>query len=134
MKGSSTYGEVKAIKMNPYFELKQFGTPELVKTPADIDLYEGKKALEHASKIVSSDEYDVVILDEIGVAVEMGVAKVDDVIKIIELKPKLVELILTGGKEIDSRIIERVDLLTEMKMVKHYYSSQGINARYGIEY
>jgi len=81
-----------------------------------------------------SDEYDIIILDEVGVAIEMGVVDVENVLKLIEKKPEHVELILTGGEKMHPKIKERADLLTEMRMIKHYYSSKGINARYGIEY
>ncbi len=134
LKGNNNYGEVKAIESHPLFELKQFGTSKLVKIPGEIDLYEGEKAINHAKEIVSSDEYDVIILDEIGVAIEMGIVNVKDLVEIIELKPKLVELILTGGQDIPKELRNKVDLITEMKMIKHYYSSQGIKARFGIEY
>jgi len=134
MKGYPKYGEIEAIKANPNFEVKQFGTADLIEIPGDIDLEEGRKAIEFAEKIIKSDEYDIVILDEIGVAIEMNIVDVEDVIKLIEIKPEKVELILTGGLKMHPKIKERADLLTEMKMIKHYYASQGINARYGIEY
>ncbi|MFX1275957.1 MAG: cob(I)yrinic acid a,c-diamide adenosyltransferase [Promethearchaeota archaeon] len=134
MKGNTKYGEVKAIDQNPNFELKQFGTPELIEVPGEIDLNEGKKALDFAKEIITSNEYDIVILDEVGVAIEMNIVNIEDVLALIDLKPDNVELILTGGQKIHPKIKERADLLTEMKMIKHYYSSQGINARYGIEY
>ena len=134
MKGNTKYGEIESIKHIPNFEVKQFGTTELVETPSEIDLEEGKKALDFAEKIISSDEYDIVILDEIGVAIEMGVVDVISVLKLIEIKPEKMEIIITGGNQIHPKIKERADLLTEMKMIKHYYSSKGIGARYGIEY
>lgn len=134
MKGNTKYGEIDAIKALPNFEVKQFGTEELIEIPGKIDLEEGKKALEFAKSIIMSDEYDIVILDEIGVAVEMNVINVEDVLSLIENKPPLLELILTGGQKMHPKIKEKADLLTEMKMIKHYYSSKGINARYGIEY
>ena len=134
MKGNTRYGEVDAIKENPNFELKQFGTEELIASPGKIDLEEGKKALEFAESIITSDEYDIVILDEIGVAIEYGVIDVEDVLKLLDKKPEKVELILTGGPKMHPKIKERADLVTEMKMIKHYYVSKGIQARYGIEY
>jgi len=134
MKGNTKYGEVEAIKNNPNFELKQFGTTELIEIPGEIDLEEGKKALEFAEQIIESDDYDIVILDEVGVAIEMGVVDVENVLKLFDIKPEKVELILTGGQKMHPKIKEKADLLTEMRMIKHYYSSQGINARYGIEY
>ena len=134
MKGYPQYGEVKAIEKMPNFELKQFGTPDLIATPGDIDFEEGRKGMEFAEKIIMSDEYDLVILDEIGVAVEYGIVNIDDVLKLIDNKPEKVELIITGGPKMHPKIKERADLLTEMRMIKHYYSSKGIKARFGIEH
>jgi cob(I)alamin adenosyltransferase len=134
MKGDYRYGELESIKNTPNFEVKQFGTPDLISEAREIDLEEGRKALEFAEKIITSDEYDIVILDEIGVAVEYGVINVENVLKLLDKKPEKVELILTGGPKMHPKIKERADLLTEMRMIKHYYSSKGIKARFGIEY
>lgn len=134
MKGNTQYGEIDAIEKIPNFEVKQFGTTELIEIPEEIDLEEGKRAMEFAKKIINSDEYDIVILDEIGVALQMGVISIDDVMELIDNKPEKVELVITGGHPIHPKLRERADLLTEMKMIKHYYSSQGIKARFGIEY
>ncbi|HDZ17873.1 MAG TPA: cob(I)yrinic acid a,c-diamide adenosyltransferase [archaeon] len=134
MKGNTMYGEVDAIKNTSNFEIRQFGTKDLIEIPREIDLEEGKKAIEFAKEIIISDEYDIVILDEVGVAIEMGVIEVEEVMKLLEIKPEKVELILTGGQKMHPKLKERADLLTEMRMIKHYYSSKGITARYGIEY
>ena len=134
MKGYPQYGEVKAIENIANFELKQFGTPDLIATPGEIDFEEGRKGMEFAEKIIMSDEYDIVILDEIGVAVEYGIVDINDVLNLIDHKPEKVELIITGGPKMHPKIKERADLLTEMRMIKHYYSSKGIKARLGIEH
>ncbi len=134
MKGNYKYGEIEAIKNIPNFELKQFGSPELIAEPNDFDKEEGKKALDFAEKVILSDEYDIVILDEIGVAISMNVIPVEPVLELIKIKPENVELILTGGPKMHPKIKELADLVTEMRMIKHYYSSKGISARYGIEY
>jgi cob(I)alamin adenosyltransferase len=134
MKGNYKYGEIEAIKNIPNFELKQFGSPELIAEPGEFDLEEGKKALDYAKEIILSDDYDIVILDEIGVAVSMNVVPIEPVLDLIKIKPEKVELILTGGPKMHPKIKESADLLTEMRMIKHYYSSSGITARYGIEY
>jgi len=128
------YGEIEAIKLIPNFKLEQFGTPDLIAEPKKIDLEEGKKAMEFAKKIVMSDEYDIVILDEIAVAVEYNIVKVEEVLELLDNKPEKVEIILTGGPKMHPKIKERADLLTEMRLIKHYYSSKGITARKGIEY
>ncbi len=134
MKGNYNYGEIEAIKNISNFDLKQFGSLELIAEPGEFDLEEGQKALVFAKKIIMSDDYDIVILDEIGVAISMNVVPIKPVLKLIQQKPEKVELILTGGPKMHPKIKERADLLTEMKMIKHYYSSRGITARYGIEY
>ncbi len=134
MKGNYKYGEIEAIKNISNFELKQFGSPELIAEPNDFDLAEGQKALEFAKEIIMSDEYDIVILDEVGVAISMNVISVEPVLELIKNRPEKVELILTGGPNMHPKIKELADLVTEMRMIKHYYSSQGITSRYGIEY
>jgi len=134
MKGNYKYGEIESIKNISNFELKQFGSPDLIAEPGEFDLEEGKKALNFAKEIIMSDEYDIVILDEVGVAISMNVISIEPVLDIIKNKPKKVELILTGGPKMHPKIKELADLVTEMRMIKHYYSSQGITARYGIEY
>ena len=134
MKGNYKYGEIEAIKNISNFELKQFGSPDLIAEPSDFDRNEGDKALNFAREIIMSDEYDVVILDEVGVAISMDVISVEPILDLIKTKPDRVELVLTGGPKIHPKIKEIADLVTEMKMIKHYYSSKGITARYGIEY
>jgi len=134
MKGNTKYGELNAVKGIENFEIHQFGRIDLIMEPEKIDIEEGKKALKYAEEIIMSDNYDLVILDEIGVALEMHIIKIDDVMKLIEKKPEKVELILTGGQKIHPKIKERADLVTEMKMIKHYFSTKGIQARLGIEF
>jgi cob(I)alamin adenosyltransferase len=134
MKGNYKYGEIEAIKNIHNFELKQFGSTELIAEPGEFDLEEGKKALDYAKEIIMSDEYDIVILDEVGVAISMNVISIEPVLDLIRNKPEKVELILTGGPKMHPKIKEIADLVTEMRMIKHYYSLKGIIARYGIEY
>ncbi len=134
MKGNTKYGELNAVKGIDNFEIHQFGRIDLIMEPEKIDMEEGKKALKYAEEIILSNEYDIVILDEIGVALEMHIIKIDDVMNLIVKKPEKVELILTGGQKIHPKIKERADLITEMKMIKHYFSTDGIQARLGIEY
>ena len=134
MKGNYRYGEIEAIKNIPNFDLKQFGSPDLIAEPSEFDKDQGTKALEFAKEIIMSDEYDIVILDEVGVAISMNVIDVEPVLELIKNKPELVELILTGGPNMHPKLKEIADLVTEMRMIKHYYSSKGITARFGIEY
>jgi len=134
MKGNYKYGEVSAIKDIANFDLKQFGSTELIAEPGEFDKDEGQKAINFAKEIINSDEYDIVILDEVGVAIAMKVIDVEPILEIIRNKPEKVELVITGGPSMHPKIKQMADLVTEMKMVKHYYSSQGLTARFGIEF
>jgi cob(I)alamin adenosyltransferase len=81
--------------------------------------------------VVGSSEFHVVILDEALMANWLGVVGVEDLIDLIESKPPDVELVLTG-RGADPRLVERADLVTEMREIKHYYR-RGVRARKGIE-
>jgi len=78
-----------------------------------------------------SGEYNVVILDEANIAVYYGLFSVEELLELIDSKPENVELVITG-RYADERIIEKADLVTEMKEIKHYYK-RGVKARTGIE-
>ncbi|MGA6925609.1 MAG: cob(I)yrinic acid a,c-diamide adenosyltransferase, partial [Desulfosarcina sp.] len=80
---------------------------------------------------LSSGEYQVVILEEGNVAAMYGLFAADEILTIISQKPDPVELVITG-RGADARIIDKADLVTEMKAVKHYYQA-GVTARVGIE-
>jgi cob(I)alamin adenosyltransferase len=85
-----------------------------------------------AENIVKSGTYDVVILDEINVALHLKLINPKEVLKLIINKPENVELVLTGRNAPDE-IIEIADLVTEMKEVRHPFNN-GVQARKGIEY
>ena len=76
---------------------------------------------------------DVLILDEINVAVEWNLISLEDQLELIREKPPDIELIMTG-RYARSELLEAADLVTEMKEVKHYYSSKKVQARKGIEF
>ena len=79
-----------------------------------------------------SGKYDIVILDEVNVAIYYNLIDEKEVLEFLKEKPENVELILTGRKT-PSSIIELADLVTEMREIKHYYKN-GLLAREGIEY
>ncbi|MBM3190119.1 MAG: cob(I)yrinic acid a,c-diamide adenosyltransferase, partial [Chloroflexi bacterium] len=78
-----------------------------------------------------SGMYDIVVLDEVNVAIWFGLLSVAEVLALLEERPPYVEIILTGRRA-PQELIERADLVTEMREVKHYYV-QGVSARVGIE-
>lgn len=134
MKGWAHYGELTALEHQPNIILRQFGRPDFVdkEKPKPIDIQLARKALRHAQEIVASERYDLVILDEVNVALDYGLIDLDEVIALIENKPRKVELVLTG-RYAHPRLIELADLVTEMVEVKHPYR-QGMEGRRGIEF
>ncbi|KPJ60323.1 MAG: cob(I)yrinic acid a,c-diamide adenosyltransferase [Latescibacteria bacterium DG_63] len=133
MKGRR-YGELSAVKHVPGFEIAQFGLDSFVERgrPSPEDLKLAREGFQRASEAVRGGQYDVVILDEVNVAVDYGLIGLDEVLKLIEERPPHVELILTG-RYAHERIRDSADTVTEMVEVKHHYGG-GIEAREGIEY
>ena len=133
MKGEVKYGEIKAAKNNPNFTITQFGRPEIIAEPEKIDIEQAEQALELARKTIESDEYDILILDEVGVAIEMGLINVKEVIELLENKPPHLEIVLTG-RYMHPKLLEMADLVTEMRMVKHPFVTRGLQARKGVDF
>ena len=129
------YGEVATSKMLPdSFTLVQSGLDTFVKKdePSDEDLRLAHEGLDLARKAIMGGEWDIVILDEVNVAVELGVLKVAEVLPLIDERPSGVEVVLTG-RYAPAEFCERADLITEMKKVKHCYD-EGVGMREGIEF
>ena len=134
IKGGFDYGELYIVDKLPNLKLKAFGRGKFVteKPPGKVDVELAEEALALAEEVVKSGEYDIVILDEINVALNLKLIKIEKVLELIKNKPKHVELILTG-RYAPNEIIEAADLVTEMKEVKHPFN-KGYQARKGIEY
>jgi cob(I)alamin adenosyltransferase len=134
IKGHYAYGEFSTLTKLPNVRLASFGLRRFF-TSTDINPEEKKQAeaaLAAAREAINSGTYDLVVLDEINMALYFNLIAIDDVISLIKDKPSHVELILTGRRA-DSRLIEIADLVTEMVKVKHPFD-KGIKARQGIEY
>jgi cob(I)alamin adenosyltransferase len=132
MKGRINYGELETARLIPNFEIKQFGRPEFVskENPDPVDIKLAQEGLEHAKEIIFSKKYDIVILDEINVAMDFNLIGIDEVITLIENRPKDVELVLTG-RNCPRQIVRIADYVTEMLEIKHPYTG-GTLARKGI--
>lgn len=134
MKGNIDYGELEsAKKLSPFLTIKQMGRETFVsKTdPEPMDIKLAQEGFSLAKKAVKERKYDIVILDEINVAVDYGLIPLSDLLYLLDSKPETVELILTG-RNARPEILERADLVTEMMERKHYYE-KGVVARKGIE-
>ncbi len=127
------YSELKALRKIRNIRVEQFGRSCFIKKSVHKkDIEAAKNGLEKIKKIISKAVYDVVILDEINVALKLGLLKLKDLLDLIEKTPKKVELILTG-RNADPKILRIADLVSEIKDKKHYYK-KGIQARRGIEF
>ncbi|MBL7158747.1 MAG: cob(I)yrinic acid a,c-diamide adenosyltransferase [Candidatus Omnitrophica bacterium] len=132
IKGKS-YSELKALKRLSGINVIQCGRGCFIKKqPAKKDIELARGGLERAEKIISSRKYDLVILDEINVALRLGLIDKKDLIRIIKEKPARVELILTG-RYCPKSLYKHADLITDMREIKHPYQ-RGIKARRGIEF
>ena len=134
IKGGFDYGELRAVKFLPNLELRAFGRGKFIsKMPPDKeDVKLAREGFELAKKVVGGGDFDVVVLDEINVAMHLKLIKVNEVLGLIRNKPKHVELVLTG-RNAPSEILEAADLVTEMREVKHPFAL-GVQPRKGIEY
>jgi cob(I)alamin adenosyltransferase len=134
MKGNIEYGELEmARRLAPQLELRQMGRASFVdrRNPDPVDVQWAERALALSREVIAADAHDVVILDEINVAVDFKLIPVEEVLALLESRPAHMELVLTG-RYADPKLIAAADLVTEMKLVKHYYD-QGVEARVGIE-
>ena len=133
MKGR-VYGELAASAALEGFTIEQYGRDEFVdpKDPAPVDRECAKKGWERTEEAVGDETLDMLILDEINVAVSFGLIPADKVVSLVRSKPPRLEMILTG-RYAPQELIELADTVTEMKEIKHHYNS-GVEARKGIEY
>jgi cob(I)alamin adenosyltransferase len=134
IKGGFDYGELYVVDKLPNLTLKAFGQGKFVteKPPGKEDIALAGQALALAEETIKGGRYDVVILDEVNVALSLKLISLEKVLRLIKEKPKHVELVLTG-RDAPEEIIEAADLVTEMREIKHPYK-KGLPARKGIEY
>jgi cob(I)alamin adenosyltransferase len=127
------YSEINALKkFKKDIIVKQFGQKSLItKHPTVKDIVLARRGLMKCKDTIASGTCDVVILDEINIAVHCKLINVDDIVRMLKNKPAHVEVILTG-RNAPERLLGMADLVTEMREVKHYYKS-GVMARTGIE-
>ena len=133
MKGYPS-GERNILSQLPDVTMESFGAGGFVGRtnikPEDKE--QAKRGLAAARKAMLSGNYDLVVLDELNLAVARNLVELDEVLKLIADRPQGVELILTG-RQADSKLIKSADLVTEMLKIKHPYDN-GVTAREGIEY
>ncbi|MFA4646376.1 cob(I)yrinic acid a,c-diamide adenosyltransferase [Pyrococcus kukulkanii] len=132
MKAPKVYGEYHMAERCG-FVIESYGLPKFVHgKPEQDDIEAAKRALDRAKEVVKSGEWDLVILDEICVALGFGMISIDEVKELIRSKAPNTELVLTG-RYCPEELYEPADYVTEMREIKHPYQ-KGILARRGVEY
>lgn len=113
--------------------IKNYGRGFILNRKAtNSDLRAAQVGLKELREIVLSKKFDMVILDEANIATRYGLLSVEDLLELMAMKPRSLELVITG-RYADRRVIRNADLVTEMKEVKHY-RKKGVRARTGVEY
>jgi cob(I)alamin adenosyltransferase len=138
-KGGDDYGELNSFRnlspeISQNLTIIQAGLDRIVytKNQNDDDTKEIKKGWELAKKAIKNDEYNLIILDEANIAIDLGIIDVDEVVETLLAKPETMEIVLTG-RNANQKIIDIAHLVSEIKPVKHYWDT-GVVARKGIEY
>lgn len=125
-------GEIKAVKNIEEITVEQYGKPDFIVNgeTSDEDYKAVKKAIKRVER-ANDEEWDILILDELNLAIYFGLIDVDDVLELLEqIDDK--EVIITG-RNANDELIEKADLVTYMKEIKHPYQ-EGFEARKGVEY
>lgn len=140
IKGTWKTGEVQAVEaLAPYFTIERAGRGFTIEGLRDERISDeehraaGQAGIARASKRVAAGDVDVLVLDEILGAIAAGVVDLGQVLALIEAKPPMLHLVLTG-RDAPEEIVACADLVTEMRLVKHPYRDQGVVAQRGVEF
>jgi cob(I)alamin adenosyltransferase len=127
------YGELNTLKEIKNIEIGQFGNRCFIKGhPSRADIELAKKGLGKVKEALLREIYDLVILDEVNIAIRLKLLELEELLRLNKICPPKTELVLTG-RYAHPRIIKIADLVSEVKEIKHYYK-KGIKARRGIEF
>jgi len=134
MKGRINYGELEAAKRLEGFDIIQMGRETFVskENPDPVDVKLAREAWELLQEKISAGSYDMIIADELNVALDFGLVELQAVLEMIRNKPPELELVITG-RYAHPKVIELADLVSEIKEIKHHYQA-GIGAREAVEY
>jgi len=127
------YSEIKVLKKIANIKVEQFGRRCFIKKePEPIDAEMARRGLEKIKQAIAQKRYQLIIMDEINIALRFKLINLDDLVRLIKSVPRKIELVLTG-RYAHPEIIKLADLVSEIKEKKHYYT-KGIKARRGIEF
>lgn len=138
-KGGDNYGELISFRnlskgISDNLKIVQAGLDRIIyshnKTAEDEAVI--KKGWELAKKAIKQNKYQLIILDEINIAIDLGIIDINEVAEVLKNKPKTMEIVLTG-RNAHEKVIETAHLVSKIEPVKHYWDT-GITARKGIEF
>ena len=139
MKGGAA-GDYSELCLRDRFEglvtIEQFGTGRLLckgESPSEDDIRAALRGVLELTRVAASGDYRIVIADEINVSVHLGLVPESHVLELISARHPATELVLTG-RYAPAPVIDAADLVTEMRAVRHYYDTEGLSARKGIEF
>jgi len=134
LKGRDTGEARAAARLAPDLTLRSFGRPVLInfKSPAPEDLALAREALDLAKDLLAAGDHDLVILDEINLALTYRLLPLPEVLEMLEKRLPWVEVVLTG-RQAPAEVVALADLVTEMRPLKHYFEA-GVPGRRGIEW
>ena len=137
IKGTWHYGELDGIKLlSDYVELEQMGKGfvGIIDDKEDISTHiqAAERALERSREEMLSGKFDILILDELNVALKLNLLKIDTALDLIKDKPEKMHLVITG-RDAHEKVIELANLVTEMREIKHPFQ-EGILAQEGVDF
>ena len=137
VKGSWKYGELKGIELlKEFVEMEQVGEGfvGIVDDNKEFSVHQeaARKGLAYAREIIHSGKFDIVILDELNVAIDLGLVPLEDALELIRSKPDMLHIVVTG-RGAKQELIDLADLVTEMREIKQPYQ-KGILAQRAIDW
>ena len=138
IKGSWKYGELEALRIlgetNGRLEVRRGGRGFSQRDTEDKAEHRkaAQEAWREALEEITASRWDLIVLDEINYAIKFGLVEIEQVMDLLDKKPPELHMVLTG-RDARPELIERADLVTEMKLIKHPYQ-KGIKAQKGIEF
>lgn len=137
--GNDHYSERSMIDQMPNIDYWATGRDRIDPTTGrfdfsiqEIDKMEARRGLDIAKKVLAGGEYDLVVLDELSPAIDLGMVNIELALDVVTHKSDNVELIITGRNP-HKQIIELANLITNMELEHHYFYS-GVKAREGLDY
>lgn len=126
------YNETKIAEDYENLTIEQLGKGCFIeREPTSKDKESAKDALEHCYRLYKDNAYDLIILDELCIAIYFKLFSTQEVIDYFFKDKYNAEIVITG-RYCPEELIEKADLVTEMKEIKHYFS-QGVNSRNGFD-